>query len=320
MREVILCLLIAPLLAGVCKAQYSDASLDNAWIMAVSDVPGENSVFIIFDGEGGVTEFGAFRMLFPAGTYSVEQDGALVIDVEHEEGDQWHFDGQMIDEYTANIVIEMDDTLSFPMIKVMNEAACSGFWTGSFIQDSTQVTYVIEELVIDEWGVIQSCIGFAPPVTGRFYVEQDYFVGHFFTGEGEGWDEIGIESGTFIPNQTMTGVFSLECGDCQDGTFTLEYDTISLPDEKVSGFSLHQNHPNPFNPTTTIEFTLLYPQYVQLTVYSIPGQQVTTLAAGPYAAGIHQVRFDGSTVASGVYVYRLVAGDQVETRKMVLVR
>ena len=83
---------------------------------------------------------------------------------------------------------------------------------------------------------------------------------------------------------------------------------------------LSQNYPNPFNPITTIEFTLLYPQEVELTVYNILGQQVQMLADQPYSAGVHQVRFDGSGLASGVYVYRLVAGERAVARKMVLVR
>ena len=78
--------------------------------------------------------------------------------------------------------------------------------------------------------------------------------------------------------------------------------------------------PNPFNPITTIEFTLPEPQEIQLTVYNIAGQRVTTLVTGPQAAGLHQVSFDGSLQTSGVYLYRLVAGNQVETRKMVLVK
>ena len=83
---------------------------------------------------------------------------------------------------------------------------------------------------------------------------------------------------------------------------------------------LSQNYPNPFNPTTTIEFMLPYPQDVQLTVYNILGQQVQLLIDQAYSAGVHQVRFDGSGLASGVYVYRLVAGDRAVAKKMVLVR
>ena len=87
-----------------------------------------------------------------------------------------------------------------------------------------------------------------------------------------------------------------------------------------NAIQLSQNYPNPFNPTTTIEFTLPYPQDIQLTVYNILGQQVRLLTNRAYSAGVHQVRFDGSRLASGVYVYRLVAGDRAVARKMVLVK
>lgn len=83
---------------------------------------------------------------------------------------------------------------------------------------------------------------------------------------------------------------------------------------------LHQNYPNPFNPTTTIEFTLPHPQEITLTVYNLLGQRVAVLAEGSYISGQYQVMFDGSGLASGVYVYQLKAGNQVETKKMVLVK
>ncbi len=92
------------------------------------------------------------------------------------------------------------------------------------------------------------------------------------------------------------------------------------PDVRPSRIQLSQNYPNPFNPTTTIEFTLPHPLKVQLTVYNILGQQVQLLSDLAYSAGVHQVRFDGSGLSSGVYVYRLTANDHVMTRKMVLMK
>ncbi len=92
------------------------------------------------------------------------------------------------------------------------------------------------------------------------------------------------------------------------------------PPVQPATFELQQNYPNPFNPTTTIEFTLQYPQDVQLIVYNLLGQRICLLAGGAHNSGQHQVYFDGSGLASGVYVYQLVVGGQVETRKMVLVR
>jgi hypothetical protein len=87
-----------------------------------------------------------------------------------------------------------------------------------------------------------------------------------------------------------------------------------------STFSLHQNFPNPFNPSTTIRFELPVETMVRLQVYNVTGQLVTTLVNDVRSAGEHQVTFDASNLASGVYVYRLAAGDFVQTRTMSLIK
>lgn len=73
-------------------------------------------------------------------------------------------------------------------------------------------------------------------------------------------------------------------------------------------FSLHQNHPNPFNPATNIIFELAEPRLTSLKIYNVLGQEVATLLNEEKAAGQHTVRFDASRLASGVYIYRLTAG------------
>lgn len=83
---------------------------------------------------------------------------------------------------------------------------------------------------------------------------------------------------------------------------------------------LFQNYPNPFNPTTTIEFTLPYPQDVQLGVYNVLGQRVAVIANGTYGAGLHRVEFDGAASPSGIYIYRLNSETDAVAGKMILVR
>jgi len=85
-------------------------------------------------------------------------------------------------------------------------------------------------------------------------------------------------------------------------------------------FELRQNYPNPFNPSTTIQYGLPQRSRVTLTVFNTLGQQVATLVNAYQEAGYHDVRFDASGLASGVYFYRLRAGDCVATKRLIVVR
>jgi len=85
-------------------------------------------------------------------------------------------------------------------------------------------------------------------------------------------------------------------------------------------FQLRQNYPNPFNPTTAISFETPSRQPVELDVFNILGQKVTSLVNQELPPGRHTVVFDGSGLASGVYLYRLKAGSNEETHKMVLLK
>jgi len=83
---------------------------------------------------------------------------------------------------------------------------------------------------------------------------------------------------------------------------------------------LEQNFPNPFNPTTQIQFSLNQSSYVTLDVYNVQGQHVKRLVSENRGEGVHQVQFDGSSLSSGLYLYRLQAGEFTEVRKMTLIK
>jgi len=104
-------------------------------------------------------------------------------------------------------------------------------------------------------------------------------------------------------------------------------DTIGKVSDIFNTFdpvSLHinvsQNYPNPFNPLTTIEFSLPKSEFVTLIIYNILGEEVTTLVNDKLQAGNHTYQFDGSDLASGVYLYRIEAGEFQQVRKMVLIK
>ena len=86
-----------------------------------------------------------------------------------------------------------------------------------------------------------------------------------------------------------------------------------------ASFSLDQNFPNPFNPETRIRFSLPERAFVTLEVYDPLGRKVSTVLSGEKEAGTHAMTFDASGLASGVYLYRLTAGDFVATKKMSVV-
>jgi rhodanese-related sulfurtransferase len=85
-------------------------------------------------------------------------------------------------------------------------------------------------------------------------------------------------------------------------------------------FSLSQNHPNPFNPTTTITYGLPVAADVTLIVYNSLGQKVAQLADGRMNAGYHNVVFDASQFASGMYICRMQAGTFAATKKLILLK
>ncbi len=91
---------------------------------------------------------------------------------------------------------------------------------------------------------------------------------------------------------------------------------LSLP----AGFALGQNYPNPFNPATTFSFSIPESEHVTLEILDILGRRVTVLVDETLEAGHHEVPFDASGLASGVYLYRLAAGENRAARKMILLK
>lgn len=96
---------------------------------------------------------------------------------------------------------------------------------------------------------------------------------------------------------------------------------VAVGDEEIPGsFALEQNYPNPFNPVTTIEYNVPAGATVTLEVLDMLGRRVAVLVDSEQAPGAYSVRFDGQELASGMYIYRLTAGSESMTRKMLLLK
>lgn len=96
---------------------------------------------------------------------------------------------------------------------------------------------------------------------------------------------------------------------------------VSIQDESVPlAFELEANYPNPFTPSTTIAYVLPEAAKVRVDVFDVLGRRVRTLAEGEQGAGRHGLTFSAEALPSGVYFYRLVAGERTATRRMQLIR
>jgi len=121
-------------------------------------------------------------------------------------------------------------------------------------------------------------------------------------------NENGVEEGS--PTDDYTWSFTIEQPTSVDGH----------SDEKVTSYQLKQNYPNPFNPVTTINYQIPELSFVTLKVYDVLGSEVAILVNEEKPIGRYEVEFDGSELTSGIYFYKLQAGNFIETKKMILLK
>ena len=87
-----------------------------------------------------------------------------------------------------------------------------------------------------------------------------------------------------------------------------------------SNFALSGAYPNPFNPTTTLNLDLNHDSFVNVDVYSVTGRLVASLISADMSAGYHSVNWDAGNIASGVYIVKVVAGSNIASQKVMLLK
>jgi hypothetical protein len=134
------------------------------------------------------------------------------------------------------------------------------------------------------------------------------------------WPTIIWQDDSFPFSKSGAMKAGLGIGDwtCTGEEFNAE--TISFNDPRPVSVILHPSAPNPFNPTTTLRYDLQAAGLVSVKVFDTAGRLVASLANGWREAGRHEINFDGSTLASGVYLYTVTAGQSVASGKMVLAK
>ncbi len=123
----------------------------------------------------------------------------------------------------------------------------------------------------------------------------------------------------FDGDSPCDSAYSIQPRDLADLDFTVSVKEINN-DVVVKDYSLSQNFPNPFNPTTEINFSLPNETKVTIDIYNVLGQKVLTLLDRKIKQGSHSITFDAKNLASGAYFYRLTTDDFVQTKKMLLLK
>lgn len=161
---------------------------------------------------------------------------------------------------------------------------------------------------------------------------------NLFAGSSSGFislsKDYGLSWRDINPSLTSQSVYSLALNNSYifagtgNGVWRLWYPSsvtnVDNSKEAPTGFVLEQNYPNPFNPVTTIKYSI--PDFgannslVQLKVYNLIGQEVAVLVNEHQVPGIYEVKFDGSNLTSGIYIYKLQAGSFISTKKLILLK
>ena len=95
---------------------------------------------------------------------------------------------------------------------------------------------------------------------------------------------------------------------------------LNINSNNPEKFFLSQNYPNPFNPATKINYELRVTNYVSIKVYDLLGNEISSLVNKKQNAGKYEIEFDGSNLSSGVYFYKIVSGDFIAVKRMVLMK
>jgi len=113
-----------------------------------------------------------------------------------------------------------------------------------------------------------------------------------------------------------------------DNAVTAESDTFRIFDatgiersqQNPTKFQLSQNYPNPFNPSTTISYAIPRTSHVEVSIFNLAGQKITTLVKDALSPGNYTITWDASNYSSGIYIYQIKADDFIRSKKMLLIK
>jgi len=178
------------------------------------------------------------------------------------------------------------------------------------------ILYSNDSITSDNWEQADLCV--SPPSPLPAGAEQNFVLCDLDPGE-----EYCVAIKSVDGSANISELSNCVSAVSQTG-FILDVDDDEFT-ELPETFQLAQNYPNPFNPSTIIEYALPTVSYVNVSIYNVLGQQITTLVSQLQSPGYHSIEWDGTDsrgrkAASGVYLYKIVAGDFTQSKKMMMVQ
>ena len=244
-------------------------------------------------GWGSYTDGGGDCSRYTSGTYA--HQGSAALDIQDNSGVSssfYHTSGYDVSGYT-----ELEVEFWFYAVSMDNSN--EDFWLQYYDGSSWQTVETWARSIDFDNGVFYNEV---VTISSSQYNFPSNAQLRFMCDASGNWDDVYIDEIEFRGMGTMSSF--------------AKSTTVIIPEE----FSLSQNYPNPFNPVTIISFSLPKASNVIISVYNVLGQEVDVLANDYYQAGIHTVEWNASNKASGIYLYRIQAGEFTETRKMILLR
>ncbi|TFH65256.1 MAG: T9SS type A sorting domain-containing protein [Candidatus Zixiibacteriota bacterium] len=235
----------------------------------------------------------------------------------------------------------------------------SQIWTGDDWYDMSRITYYLDSSGRDTLALSEAYAGIwsnSSKTQSAYDGEGNETLSVFWTWTNPTWTKVSADTMKYQTSQLIESVYYTVSGNILNRTqYTYDANGNGILDlhQMFSGtwlntskevyvfqaalavevdngrvpsvFKLSQNYPNPFNPITAIRYSLHRPSQVSITVFNVLGQEVKTLESGMQSAGTYETTWDGTNqagqeVASGIYFYRIKAGENIETRKMVLLK
>jgi hypothetical protein len=219
---------------------------------------------------------------------------------------------------------------------VPNDTVCGplgGFWTTTFFTDGVGCVCVSFDYQLPvELTAEPTLTPGDREMTLRFYVADEQDVTHYeILRDGAKVAELEVADGsyTYVDRNLMNdrryeySIWAVELGARKQLSYAGQAVWAGAPSANhgvVTEYALHQNHPNPFNPETTISYDLMEAGFVSLKIYDLLGREVATLVSSEKAAGRQTVVFSAQDLPSGVYICSLSVNDYTAVRKMVLLK